>query len=103
MKGSFDVTMKVSDRGGGMTSEQLDDVWCYGYTTVGQEAAAPGGMGADDSTFAGLCGQDARSMRQMAGYGFGLPLSRVYARYFGGDIHIQSMLGVGTDVYLNIN
>ena len=27
-----------------------------------------------------LCGRDAASMRQLAGYGFGLPLSRVYAQ-----------------------
>merc|ERR1712187_651017 len=72
MKGSFDVTIKVSDQGGGMTTEQLDQVWRYGYTTGGQQAAAPGGIGADDCSFSGLCGQDARSMRQLAGYGFGL-------------------------------
>ena len=36
-------------------------------------------------------------------YGFGLPLARLYARYFGGNIHIQSMYGVGTDVYVNLN
>ena len=30
-----------------------------------------------------LCGRDAASMRQLAGYGFGLPLSRVYAQLLG--------------------
>ena len=50
-----------------------------------------------------LCGADSQTRRQIAGYGFGLPLSRVYARYFGGDIHVQSMHGYGTDVYLNLN
>ncbi|CAM9885432.1 unnamed protein product, partial [Phaeothamnion confervicola] len=33
----------------------------------------------------------------LAGYGVGLPLSRVYARYFGGDLVLLSMEGFGTD------
>ncbi|CAE8684535.1 unnamed protein product [Polarella glacialis] len=99
MKGSFDVTIKVSDRGGGMRQDQLEQIWRYGYTST-RETTSPSTAGDDLS---GLCGQDDRSFRQIAGYGFGLPLSRVYAQYFGGDIHVQSMRGYGTDVYLNIN
>ena len=29
----------------------------------------------------------------LAGYGYGLPISRLYARYFGGDLQIISMEG----------
>ena len=29
--------------------------------------------------------------------------SHLDLRYFGGDIHVQSMHGFGTDVYLNVN
>ncbi|CAK9157234.1 unnamed protein product, partial [Ilex paraguariensis] len=29
----------------------------------------------------------------MAGYGYGIPISRLYARYFGGDLQIISMEG----------
>jgi pyruvate dehydrogenase kinase 2/3/4 len=39
----------------------------------------------------------------LAGYGYGLPVSRLYARYFGGDLQIISMEGYGTDAYLHLN
>ncbi len=38
----------------------------------------------------------------LAGFGFGLPLSRVYARYFGGDLNVVSIEGFGTDAYVHL-
>ena len=38
----------------------------------------------------------------IAGLGYGLPLGRAYAEYFGGHIAVQSMHGWGTDVYLSL-
>merc|ERR1719460_709418 len=67
MKGSFDVTLKVSDRGGGMRPEQLKEVWRYGSTTannsVTEQAMSGGGV------FSGLTASLDR--RSIAGYGFG--------------------------------
>jgi len=35
-------------------------------------------------------------------YGFGLPMSRAYAEFLGGSLTMESMQGLGTDVYLRL-
>lgn len=35
-------------------------------------------------------------------YGFGLPSSITYADYLGGSLSMQTMQGIGTDVYLRL-
>eukprot|EP00439_Symbiodinium_sp_Y106_P043332 s26_g5.t1 len=34
--------------------------------------------------------------------GFGLPLARLTARYFGGDLRLQTVVGHGTNAYIHI-
>jgi len=38
----------------------------------------------------------------LAGLGYGLPLSKAYAEFFDGRVEIQSLWGWGTDVYLKL-
>ncbi len=38
----------------------------------------------------------------LAGFGFGLPMSRLYARYLGGDLSIVSVEGFGTDALVQL-
>lgn len=90
-EGEEDITIKVADEGGGIPRSGLPRMFTYLYTT----ARSP----LDDMDDASVT--DGPSV--LAGYGYGLPISRLYARYFGGDLAVISMEGYGTDAYLHLN
>ena len=110
-EGKEDITIKVSDEGGGIPRSAIPLVWTYMYTTVATTPELDPSFDASDFK------------APMAGFGYGLPISRLYARYFGGDLKLISMEGYatnmcpcfmckrkaeilyryGTDVYLHLN
>lgn len=90
-EGGEDVTIKVSDEGGGIPRSGLPRIWTYLYSTASSPLAEMEASGEADGPAV------------LAGYGYGLPISRLYARYFGGDLQIISMEGYGTDAYLHLN
>eukprot|EP01134_Creolimax_fragrantissima_P000090 CFRG0090T1 len=89
VKGNEDLTIKIADEGGGIPRSDMPHVFTYLYTT----AKLPDSLSEDayntDINHAPL-----------AGFGYGLPLSRLYARYLGGDLQIISVDGYGTDAYI---
>ena len=64
VKGGEDLTIKIADEGGGIPRSKIDLLFNYMYST----APKPGVGG----------------QAPIAGFGYGLPLSRLYARYFQG-------------------
>lgn len=96
------VTIRIRDRGGGIAPDAISDIWSYSFTTVDDDF--PGTSGSDGS-FDGLSviSNANAGGSTLAGLGYGLPLSRAYAEYFGGGIALQSLYGWGTDVYLRLN
>jgi len=89
-----DVVIKVSDEGGGIPRSNVKKIWSYLFTT------------ADPSIQEGMVGVveneavDHGIDSPLAGLGYGLPISRSYCRYFGGDLSIMSMEGYGTDAFV---
>jgi hypothetical protein len=76
---------QVSDEGGGIPRSGLSRIWTYLYSTAHsplEEMAKDGGDGGDGPAV-------------LAGYGYGLPISRLYARYFGGDLQARLRLRAG--------
>lgn len=99
-KSSPGVTIRIRDRGGGISPENYVNLWKYGFTTFNdREASDATGSGADALDV--ISGASAGGST-LAGLGYGLPLSKAYAEHFGGGITIQSLYGWGTDVYLTL-
>lgn len=91
-----DFVIRISDRGGGIRSDLVKKVWNYGFTTSGET---------DDSRVSGgLFGHvmENRSVGLMHGYGFGLPACKAYVEYLGGSLSLQSMYGIGSDIYIRL-
>ena len=96
------VTIRIADQGGGIPHEAMDRVWKYGFTTARTEAE-PEPEGPLDGV-PNLSGRPAAGQSGcMAGLGFGLPLTRLHAQYFGGDLQLHAMPGYGTDAFLKLS
>jgi len=79
-QGKTDVTIKISDQGGGIKRSELESLFNYTYSTAPKPAE--------------------HERTPLAGYGYGLPLSHLYARYFNGDLWLNSVDGFGTDAMI---
>uniref|UniRef100_A0A8C9T4E1 Protein-serine/threonine kinase n=1 Tax=Scleropages formosus TaxID=113540 RepID=A0A8C9T4E1_SCLFO len=80
--GKEDLSIKISDRGGGVPLRKIDRLFNYMYSTAPSPSLKPS------------------RAAPLAGFGYGLPISRLYARYFQGDLVLYSMEGVGTDAVI---
>ncbi|XP_036768690.1 pyruvate dehydrogenase kinase, isozyme 3 isoform X3 [Manis pentadactyla] len=80
--GKEDLSIKISDLGGGVPLRKIDRLFNYMYSTAPRPSLEP------------------TRAAPLAGFGYGLPISRLYARYFQGDLKLYSMEGVGTDAII---
>eukprot|EP00565_Helicotheca_tamesis_P000403 CAMPEP_0185741544 /NCGR_PEP_ID=MMETSP1171-20130828/39017_1 /TAXON_ID=374046 /ORGANISM="Helicotheca tamensis, Strain CCMP826" /LENGTH=468 /DNA_ID=CAMNT_0028413523 /DNA_START=429 /DNA_END=1835 /DNA_ORIENTATION=- len=92
-KGAEDVSIKIADQGGGVPRSAIKDMWTFAHFTQDdhQETHENNTEFENDEITGG------RNIR-----GFGLPLARIYARYFGGELTLKSMEGYGVDAYLHL-
>ena len=95
------VTIRIRDRGGGISPETLPNIWAYSFTTFGEEEVMDVSDNGNVDALNAISGAGGDSS-SLAGLGYGLPLGRAYAEHFGGGIQVQSLWGWGTDVYLKL-
>jgi signal transduction histidine kinase len=103
------VTIRIRDRGGGISLENFEHIWDYSFTTFNEEQVSStlSGRSPNSSTngmdaLNAISGPGGEGVHSLAGLGYGLPLGRAYAEYFGGGISIQNMPGWGVDTYLKL-
>ncbi|KAF9925852.1 hypothetical protein FBU30_004440 [Linnemannia zychae] len=125
--GGEDVTIKISDEGGGMALSDMDKIWSYVHSwdssslrqssknvaakqqELSKTATRPHSSrtissNVDSMTVMGGLASEAKDYLDLPlnASGHGLPLARLIARYFGGDLSLISMEGYGTDSYLSL-
>jgi signal transduction histidine kinase len=87
------IILKISDQGGGIPEKQTDLVWRYMYTT----ANSPYSPSEAEEQI-----ESAAERAIMAGFGYGLPISRLYAKFCGGTLKLENHASKGVDcmIYL---
>merc|ERR1711879_844141 len=88
VRGKEDVTIKVADQGGGVPRSELEKIFTFSHSKPDSEVVKTAFL-TDYLASEGL-------------RGFGLPLVRIYASYFGGSLTLKSMEGYGLDAYLHL-
>ncbi|KAH8556062.1 branched-chain alpha-ketoacid dehydrogenase kinase [Umbelopsis sp. PMI_123] len=95
-----DFLIRISDQGGGMSPETYRDLWSFtsqrrfkNFESIPKMAAR---IAEEEEVPWSWQGQEDEHL------GIGLPMSKVYSEYWGGELKIMSMEGFGTEAYLRI-
>jgi len=121
------LSIRIRDQGGGVSPANIPYIFSYSFTTarsaddvdemsggpyaaqhIGGSAAIDGSMGGTNtgstgSLFGEIIGRGVQTgMGTIAGLGYGLPMSRLYAMYFGGTLDFLSLDGWGSDVFVKL-
>ncbi|KAI5124028.1 hypothetical protein M0805_003859 [Coniferiporia weirii] len=120
------LLIRIRDEGGGVSPSNMPRVFSYAFTTAGRDlrqedetdggpyaaqhvggSAAIGGSTKGEAGEANLFGEITGKGIQtgvgtLAGLGYGLPMSRLYAKYFGGSLDLYSLDGWGTDAVVRL-
>ncbi|KAI8150085.1 branched-chain alpha-ketoacid dehydrogenase kinase [Fennellomyces sp. T-0311] len=89
-----DVLFRVSDQGGGMPQEIYSKIWSYGQR--------PHARFGNFRNVSQLAARITEHDQVTVPLGIGLPMSRVYVEYWGGQLQVVTMEGWGTDAYVRI-
>ncbi|KAK6094762.1 Plakophilin-2 [Batrachochytrium dendrobatidis] len=100
-KSDTHIMFRISDQGGGIKQSSLPKVWSYlndsskkRYLEFDKLPIISQATQTESVSILPSCALH---------LGLGLPMSRVYANYWGGNISMYSMEGYGTDVYVSIS
>mmetsp|Transcript_1242 Transcript_1242/g.1755 ORF Transcript_1242/g.1755 Transcript_1242/m.1755 type:complete len:450 (+) Transcript_1242:95-1444(+) len=99
-EGSNDVTIAISDQGGGFRRKYLQSVWTHLYKPDSNKGAPDDNMHFDtpSSTDTSPLINSYTNTPSRSG----LAVCRLYARHFGGELAIQVMEHYGCDVFVTI-
>ncbi|KAJ2787939.1 [Pyruvate dehydrogenase (acetyl-transferring)] kinase 2, mitochondrial [Coemansia interrupta] len=92
-----DIVVRVSDQGGGINPDVLPYIWSFTHPLKAKRL----------HNFHAVQRMEARmgeadAVPPLVSLGFGLPMSNVYAKYWGGSVNVHSLPGYGVDAYVQL-
>ncbi|CAG8539055.1 15827_t:CDS:1, partial [Acaulospora colombiana] len=101
--GQTDICIRVSDQGGGISDEIYPHIWSFSRASNNKKLS-------HKFTNFSKVPRMAATVQEYEQFdippdlrlGIGLPMSKVYAEYLGGELTIFTMDGYGTDAYVKI-
>lgn len=87
-EGVKDIIIKISDKANSFPVDDLEKMMTYSYSSSPVEIIEE---------------YELFNKPIICGFGFGLPMAKLYAKYFGGKLIINPMENKGTDVLIYIN
>ncbi|KAJ1966398.1 [Pyruvate dehydrogenase (acetyl-transferring)] kinase 2, mitochondrial [Dipsacomyces acuminosporus] len=92
-----DIMLRVSDQSGGIDPDVLPFIWSFTHPLKAKRL----------HNFHSIHRMEAKmdesdSISPLMSFGFGLPMSRVYAKYWGGNVNLHSLPGYGVDAYVQL-
>ncbi|CAF3346243.1 unnamed protein product [Rotaria socialis] len=95
-------TFAIKDEGGGVNAS-YDEIFRYMFTgNVMETDEANKGKIEEIDVLSDFQERMVHSSKQMYGYGFGLPICRLYAKFFAGSLNLQQISRIGADAYLRL-
>ncbi|CAF1628960.1 unnamed protein product [Adineta ricciae] len=97
-----ELVLRIKDRGGGMPRALLDKIFDYHFSSnnLANEPSLLSYTDFENHFHDQLVTHN--STNRMSGYGFGVPTSRAYCEYLNGSLTIETMYGIGSDVYVRV-
>ena len=87
-EGKEDIIIKISDKGDSFPLKDIGKILTYSYSSTPIEITEE---------------YELTNKPIICGFGYGLPMAKLYTKYFGGNLLISPIENVGTDIYVYIN
>ena len=87
-EGKDDIIIKISDKGDSFPLKDVGKILTYSYSSTPIELIEE---------------YELANKPIICGFGYGLPMAKLYTKYFGGNLLISPIENVGTDIHIYIN